>query len=745
VKRLFPLFLLVCLVLLFFLPVILSSSIWGFRDFHRYVYPIRYFGRTCIIHGIIPFWNPYIGCGTPFFAGLQGCVFYPPSILVYILPFDIGLKAYIIFHFLLSAIGCYFLGLHFKLDKEPSFIIAIVYTFSGWLLSSIDIPIILASSSWMPLIFLFLLRSSFILTGLSLSFQFTAGEPSIFYITSILIFVFSIYIKKIKTGLISLLIGISFSLFQILPFLEFLLHSTRISQGYTESTKWAFSPYEVFKFILPSSCGAIVRGDEQPFLWFGQMWLKSPYLGVIPFILSIIAILYPRKEKIPLFFSYSALISLIASFGSYTPLYKALYPLFFLMRYPVKFLYITSFSLSVLSGFCASYILNKKTNPVKAFVYVGLFISALLIILFLKRDLFFSLFSSISKERLLKWQNMLYSDGIFILLIISFSLIFVLLYISSKIKRNAFIIGFIGLIIIDLFFFGSMLNPLVKKGVYKKSDTVRFLEKKNGLFRICLSPKTSQYFTIIRGKTLTEAIENAKRFVIPNTSILFGIYEAGSYDSLYISSYFSFKKNLANKPFPLILKLLSLMNVRFIISRYPIIEENIRLVYQDKDLLLYENPLFLERAFFVEGYVIKKRPLEYILSPDFAQDMEIVLEEEPQELQIENCKMQNAKCKIIKYEPNKVIIEVDTPSNGFLFLSDTYYPGWKAYVRTQSTEKRTQKETKIYKANYCFRAVKIPKGSYIVEFRYFPKTFIIGLIASLVSCLFIMVYLKTKC
>ncbi|MBU1598965.1 YfhO family protein, partial [bacterium] len=122
--------------------------------------------------------------------------------------------------------------------------------------------------------------------------------------------------------------------------------------------------------------------------------------------------------------------------------------------------------------------------------------------------------------------------------------------------------------------------------------------------------------------------------------------------------------------------------------------------------------------------------------PTFDPREEVFLEEEPEKMQIANCKLQNAECRIIKYEPNKVVIDVDAPGDGFLFLSDSYYPEWKAFV--------DGKETKIYRANYCFRAVKIKEGRHTVEFKYFPKTFIIGLIGSLAAILLITIVLYVK-
>jgi len=56
---------------------------------------------------------------------------------------------------------------------------------------------------------------------------------------------------------------------------------------------------------------------------------------------------------------------------------------------------------------------------------------------------------------------------------------------------------------------------------------------------------------------------------------------------------------------------------------------------------------------------------------------------------------------------------------GFLILSDVYYPGWKVYVDGI--------EEKIYRADYLLRAVHLPPGFHQVRFVYDPMSFKVGL------------------
>lgn len=65
-------------------------------------------------------------------------------------------------------------------------------------------------------------------------------------------------------------------------------------------------------------------------------------------------------------------------------------------------------------------------------------------------------------------------------------------------------------------------------------------------------------------------------------------------------------------------------------------------------------------------------------------------------------------------------------------LTDTYYPGWKAYINN--------KEEPILLADGIFRAVVVPHGKSVVDFIFQSKSFKIGSIISL-SSLFLILFL----
>jgi uncharacterized membrane protein YfhO len=74
---------------------------------------------------------------------------------------------------------------------------------------------------------------------------------------------------------------------------------------------------------------------------------------------------------------------------------------------------------------------------------------------------------------------------------------------------------------------------------------------------------------------------------------------------------------------------------------------------------------------------------------------------------------------------NGLSLLVRAREKSLLVVSDTYYPGWKAFVNG--------KETKIYRADYAFRAIPLDAGTHRVEFIYDPISLKLGAGGTLVG------------
>ena len=78
-----------------------------------------------------------------------------------------------------------------------------------------------------------------------------------------------------------------------------------------------------------------------------------------------------------------------------------------------------------------------------------------------------------------------------------------------------------------------------------------------------------------------------------------------------------------------------------------------------------------------------------------------------------------------EWHSSRLYFETEMESQGFLVVSDIYFPGWLAKVDGKSEP--------IFRANYAFRAVQLPPGHHKVEFLYLPPHFVAGVLTTIAS------------
>lgn len=73
-----------------------------------------------------------------------------------------------------------------------------------------------------------------------------------------------------------------------------------------------------------------------------------------------------------------------------------------------------------------------------------------------------------------------------------------------------------------------------------------------------------------------------------------------------------------------------------------------------------------------------------------------------------------ATIRLVTYEPNYLKYEVDSKDGGTVVFSEIYYPGWQSTVDGEAVPHG--------RANYILRAMNVPAGKHIVEFRFDPTS-----------------------
>jgi uncharacterized membrane protein YfhO len=136
-----------------------------------------------------------------------------------------------------------------------------------------------------------------------------------------------------------------------------------------------------------------------------------------------------------------------------------------------------------------------------------------------------------------------------------------------------------------------------------------------------------------------------------------------------------------------------------------------RLVHSG-DVKIYKNLETLPRAFVVhQAEVIPddEQAIARMRDPTFEPAQTIILADgEP--LAGEG----NAMAEIVQYAPEEIVVDATTDAPGYLLLTDTFYPGWRATVDGVPAE--------IVRADVAFRALRLEPGAQRVEFRYQPTS-----------------------
>lgn len=137
-----------------------------------------------------------------------------------------------------------------------------------------------------------------------------------------------------------------------------------------------------------------------------------------------------------------------------------------------------------------------------------------------------------------------------------------------------------------------------------------------------------------------------------------------------------------------------------------------RLVHSG-DVKVYENLDFLPRAYLVHRATVEpddEKALALLGDPAFAPAEQVVLAG-GKALAARQPETQEA-IAFVRYGPEEVVIRVSAGAEGYLVLTDTWYPGWRATVDGAPAE--------LLRANVLFRAVHLLPGEHEVRMAYVP-------------------------
>ncbi len=771
--RVLPAALFLGLGVLYFKDVLTGEFLLVERDLSTFFIPPRLLWIKEWNAASFPLWDPYFYAGQPLFATLQPGVLYPFSLLFGFLPFALAFNGTIVLHFVLAGVSTYALMRSLRASGAASLLAGIAFMLSGYLISVHNLLSTLLSVAWAPLFLLVygaaLVRRQGTLAALAGgvgTLMFLGGGVEVCFLTFALALGFTLCpglvwdpgsLPPVRTRL-GLFAGFGavfagLSAVQALPFLELSSLSIRANGlSYPEATTWSLHPWDLAEFFVPDLYGLATDLEKY---WSHQNWLKSIYMGSMPFLLAGFLFLKPDRKSRALLLLFG--ISLGLALGGYTPVYRALYevvPFFDKMRYPVKFIFLGVLVLAMAAGFGYDRFKDLlETDRARAhrwargMLSLGCLAMGTFGVLHLFHD------RALETAGALGWTDPEYNDFDVTLFnfkrFLGFTGVFGLaVFLAAEVRRGrrVFLGAVVGLLTLDLFFaHWGFYQKMETQRYFEKSENLRFLQSDPSLFRTYLPPETKNYQENIVVRSGDGVFEMMKERLEWGTALAQQVFSVGGIEVVRLGRYRDLYELVTTTPKPDATNLLHLLNTKYVVSIPPIDSPEFSLVHanlpipedpekrrqfvEQGTIKVYENQNVLPRAFLVEDCRVVTTNAEFkrIFSDKAWQPrQQVLLEEEPEGVTcgspVPSEKAPSGGVTRFEYGSRVLDLEVTAPAPRLLFLSEAYYPGWKAWV--------DGRPARIYRANYAFRAIVLPPGRHGVRFEYDPASFKIGAVLS---------------
>lgn len=534
-------------------------------------YPWRVFYARSMKSGHIPLWNPHQFSGTPFLANGQSACLYPFNLLFVILDPITAFTVFAALHLFLAQVFMYWLMRELGAKELGGIIAAIVFAFSAFIVLWLELPTFIGVAVWLPLALMLVnraveRRSAFygMLSGLVLGIAFLAGHLQIaFYVVLAtglwwLWRIVAVWRYETRAQALRLLPALAGCVLiaaliaapQVLPTQELAANSHRVravtEEGYQAFVANALPAYRLVTAFAPRFFGDPSQnnyyllgriGDSRHIGSAADYMEYGMYAGILPLMLALIALGSIKRKHVGFFVLLTALALLIA-LG--TPVNRLLYfgiPGFSSLGGPNRILLLYLFGIAALAGFGADYYLSEGDGrKVKLLgeemLVTRLWLSASSLILL--AAFFISLHIGHSVVTGLSESDSLKPDPSVVPALVAAGWLFLGAYMrvprdprgGRYLYGNTVSVLAVGLVIADLFAFGINYNPTCERWkVYPETRLTTELKLVGRDQRIVpINPDWSLFQT-------------PKAVLPPNAAMVYGLYDAQGYDSLYERGY----------------------------------------------------------------------------------------------------------------------------------------------------------------------------------------------------------------
>jgi hypothetical protein len=324
--------------------------------------------RQAIWQGELPLWDSRQVAGFPFLVNPQVGFFYPPGWLPLLLPTAVGISWYVAIHIWLAAVGMLLFVRTMSGRWLGALLAAVAFAFSGYLAGRLwaghTVP--LAVNAWLPWLLLGFTWSvrrgdwrAAVVGGVPFGLAILAGHvPSLLYL-ALVWGLFALYLMVagegvrpwlvIRQALIIGLTAFALSAVQLLPLLQFMVTSTRLSAPSFEfATDYSLPPTHLITLLIPEYFGEPTRVGYWSVPTFEEL---AYYAGILPLLALFLAL--RRPTRLTWFYLGLIVLGLWLALGKYSFLYRLFFdllPPFRVVRAPARAAFLYTFAAAALLG-----------------------------------------------------------------------------------------------------------------------------------------------------------------------------------------------------------------------------------------------------------------------------------------------------------------------------------------------------------------------------------------------------------
>lgn len=290
----------------------------------------------------------------------------------------------------------------------------------------------------------------------------------------------------------------------------------------------------------------------------------------------------------------------------------------------------------------------------------------------------------------------------------------------------------VGVVALDLLAAGAGFNPSADPAILAYTPpVVEFLRADTTLWR------------------LTSYDPDGSKPLNANSAWFFDLQDVRGYDSIFPKQYADYMALIQpqgelqfnriapiDNPASLESPLLDALNVKYVVSLREIASPKYTLVY-DREVRVYRNESAAPRAFMLpwsaavgvddlRQAVQQYDPRRYVIL-DRGRDRP------PASLPAQPAPGELSPAEVTQYTLNQVSVDAEVRERSFLILADSFFPGWKAYVRPRGADESTERQVDILRVAGNFRGVILEPGDWTVRFKYSPLSVKAGAFASIIA------------